>query len=58
MQNFQKSIKNATKLQKCDFADYILRICRHFLEIHRCPEGVEIGSKQLIFEFSDLNVGF
>ena len=22
-----------------------------FLEIHRCPEGVEIGSKQLIFEF-------
>ena len=29
-----------------------------FLEIHRCPEGVEIGSKQLIFEFSDLNVGF
>ena len=22
-----------------------------FLEIHRCPEGVEIGSKQLIFQF-------
>ena len=33
MQNFQKSIKNATKLQKCDFADYILRIFRHFLDI-------------------------
>ena len=33
MQNFQKSIKNATKLQKCDFADYILRILRHFLGI-------------------------
>ena len=33
MQNFQKSIKNATKLQKCDFADYILRNFRHFLDI-------------------------
>ena len=22
-----------------------------FLEIHRCPEGAEIGSGQLIFEF-------
>ena len=30
MQNFQKSIKNATKLQKCDFANYVLRIFRHF----------------------------
>ena len=34
-----------------------------FLEIHRGPEGVEIGSKQLIlffilFYFSDLNAGF
>ena len=29
-----------------------------FLEIHRCPEGAEIGSRQLIFEFSDLNVDF
>ena len=29
-----------------------------FLEIHRCPEGVEIGSKQLIFEFWDLKVDF
>jgi len=25
-----------------------------FLEIHRCPEGADIGSKQLIFEFKDL----
>jgi len=29
-----------------------------FLEIHRCPEGADIGSKQLIFEFKDLNVDF
>ena len=27
-------------------------------EIHRSPEGAEIGSRQLIVEFFDLNVDF
>jgi len=37
------------------------KICKanfELCEFHRCPEGAEIGSRQLIVDFFDLNVDF
>lgn len=41
--------------------DILKNFCQAYFELcefHRCPEGAEIGSRQLIVEFFDLNVDF